>query len=127
MKKIKKLDTGKAFITKAYNLPSKYVIHTVGPIIYKDVTEKEIEELKDCYINSLKIAKEKGIREIAFCSISTGEYRFPKDKACKIAIKAVNDFLTKDKQYFDKIVFNVFKDEDYNIYLKNLGEEYGKL
>ena len=110
MKKIKKLDTGKAFITKAYNLPSKYVIHTVGPIIYKDVTEKE-----------------KGIREIAVCSISTGEYRFPKDKACKIAIKAVNDFLTKDKQYFDKIVFNVFKDEDYNIYLKNLGEEYGKL
>lgn len=126
MQDIKKLQTGQAFITKAYNLPSKYVIHTVGPIIYEKVTDKEINELKNCYLNSLELAKEKNIKEIAFCCISTGEFRFPKDRASKIAIKTMKDYL-KQKDYFEKIVFNVFTDEDYNIYLKNLGDEYGKL
>ena len=69
----------------------------------------------------------KGIREIAFCCISTGEFRFPKDEACRIAIKTVRNYLKKHTDYFDKIVFNVFTDEDYNIYLKNLGEEYGRI
>lgn len=120
MKNIKKLETGKAFITKGYNLPSKFVIHTVGPIIYDNVTEKEIEELKNCYINSLEIAKENNIKEIAFCSISTGEFKFPKMQASKIAIKAVNQYLGENPNTFKKIIFNVFSDEDYSIYLENL-------
>lgn len=120
MKKIGKLETGKAFITKAYNLPSDYVIHTVGPIIYENVTEKEIQELRNCYINSMQLAKENNIREIAFCCISTGEFRFPKDKASKIAISTVKEYLSKNEKYFDKIIFNVFTDEDYDIYFKNL-------
>lgn len=98
-----------------------------GPIIYEDVTEKEIQQLKNCYMNSLEIAKVNNIREIAFCCISTGEFRFPKDEACRIAIKTVRNYLKENIGSFDKIVFNVFADEDYNIYLKNLGEEYGRI
>ena len=124
MKEIKSLETGKAFITKAYNLPSKYIIHTVGPIIYGKVTNKEKEELKACYINSLELAKKNNIREIAFCSISTGEFRFPKDEACRVALKTVSDYLVENEEYFDKIVFNVFTDEDYEIYVSNFKQFY---
>lgn len=120
MKKIKKLETGKAFITKGYNLPSNYVIHTVGPIIYNNVTEKEVKELRDCYINALEIAKKHDIRNIAFCSISTGEFRFPKDEASKIAIKAVVQYLKENSSFFRKVIFNVFTYEDYEIYNFNL-------
>lgn len=127
MKEIGILETGKAFITKGYNLPSKYVIHTVGPIIYEKVSEKDIRDLKNCYINSLELARENNIREIAFCSISTGEFRFPKDQASKIAIETIDKFLDRYSDKFQKIVFNVFTEEDYNIYLKNLGENYGEI
>lgn len=127
MNKIQKLETGKVFLTKGYNLPAKYVIHTVGPIIYNMVTEKENQELKDCYTNSLKIAKENKIRTIAFPCISTGEFRFPKREACKLAIETVEQYLKDNEHYFDKIIFNVFSDEDYNIYFKKLGEEYGRI
>lgn len=78
-------------------------------------------------MNSLEIAKANNIREIAFCCISTGEFRFPKNQASKIAIKTVKEYLREHSNNFDKIVFNVFTDEDYNIYLKNLGEEYGRI
>ena len=127
MKKIGKLKTGKAFITKSYNLPSKYIIHTVGPIIYEKVSEENVEQLKNCYLNSLKLAKEKHIREIVFPCISTGEFRFPKDRACKIAIETVKKYLVENAESFDKVIFNVFTDEDYNIYLKILGDEYGRI
>lgn len=127
MKKINKLETGKAFITRGYNLPSNYVIHTVGPIIYESVTKKEIQELRNCYINSLELAKENNIREIAFCCISTGEFKFPKLQASKIAISTVKEYLSKNEKYFDKIIFNVFTDEDYDIYFKNLGEKNGRI
>lgn len=120
MKKIKRLETGKAFITKGYNLPSNYVIHTVGPIIYNNVTEKEVKELRSCYINALEIAKKHDIRNIAFCSISTEEFRFPKDEASKIAIKAVVQYLKENSSFFRKVIFNVFTDEDYEIYNFNL-------
>lgn len=122
MEQIGALETGKAFITKGYNLPSKYVIHTVGPIIYDFVTKEKEEDLANCYINSLKIAKEHNIKTIAFPCISTGEFHFPKDLASKIAIKAVKEFLNENKESFDKIVFNVFTDEDYEIYKNNLKE-----
>lgn len=122
MNEIGILQTGNAFITNGYNLPSKYVIHTVGPIIYREVTEKEEKQLENSYINSLKLAIEKEIRNIAFPCISTGEFRFPKDKACKIAINTVEDFLNDYSESFDKIVFNVFSDEDYEIYSENFNK-----
>ena len=127
MQEIGKLQTGKAFITNGYNLPSKYVIHTVGPIIYENVTEKEILELKNCYINSLELAKEKEIKTIAFPCISTGEFRFPKDIASKTAIEAIKEYLETNERCFEKIIFNVFSEEDYKIYLSNLGEIYGRI
>ena len=127
MKKIKSLKTGKAFITSGYNLPSKYVIHTVGPIIYENVTEKEISKLKNCYINSLELAKVNNIKTIAFPCISTGEFRFPKELASKIAIETIKEYLDTNEEYFEKIIFNVFSDEDYKIYLNNLGEIYGRI
>ena len=127
MQKIEILQTGKAFITKGYNLPSKYVIHTVGPIIYENVKEKEILELKNCYINSLELAKENNIKTIAFPCISTGEFRFPKELASKIAIETIKEYLDTNEEYFEKIKFNVFLYVDYKIYLKNLGEIYGRI
>lgn len=110
------LDTGKAFVTKGYNLPSKYVIHTVGPIIYDYVSNNDIKKLAYCYINSLKLAIENGIRTIAFPCISTGEFRFPKDKACEIAVSTVDEFLNSHRDFIDKVVFNVYSEEDYKIY-----------
>ena len=127
MQKIEILQTGKAFITNGYNLLSKYVIHTVGPIIYENVTEKEISELKNCYINSLELAKVNNIKTIAFPCISTGEFRFPKELASKIAIETVKEYLDTNEKYFERIIFNVFSEEDYKIYLNNLGEIYGRI
>ena len=125
MKKIGILKTGKAFVTKGYNLPAKYVIHTVGPIIYENVTEKKMLNLKECYIKSLELAKENNIKTIAFPCISTGEFRFPKNLASIIAIQTIKEYLSTNEIYFEKIIFNVFLEEDYKIYLKNLGEIYG--
>lgn len=114
------LETGKTFITNGYNLPAKYVIHTVGPIIYDKVTDKEIKELRECYMNSLQIAKENKIRTIAFPCISTGEFRFPKEQASRIAIETVDRFLDENREHFDKVVFNVYGEEDYKIYERNI-------
>lgn len=127
MQKIKILQTGEAFITSGYNLPSKYVIHTVGPIIYENVTEKDVARLKKCYISSLDLSKENNIKTIAFPCISTGEFRFPKGLASKIAIEAIVEYLNTNEKYFEKIIFDVFSEEDYKIYLKNLGELYGRI
>ena len=113
------LETGKAIITKGYNLPCKYVIQTVGPIIENEVTEEKEQELANCYINSLKLAIENGIKTIAFPCISTGVFRFPKDRACRIAIKSVKEFLKKDNT-IEKVIFNVYSDEDLEIYKNEL-------
>lgn len=115
------LPTGNVFITKGYNLPSKYVIHTVGPIIQFRVTKKEEKELANCYINSLKLAVEKGIKTIAFPCISIGVFRFPKDTACKIAVETVREFL-KGNETIEKVVFNVYGEEDFAIYDKFIRE-----
>ena len=114
------LETGKAIITKGYNLPSKYVIQTVGPIIENKVTDKKQKELANCYINSLKIAIDNGIRTIAFPCISTGVFRFPKDEACKTAIKSVDGFITENRDKLDKVIFNLWSDEDVIIYEQNI-------
>ena len=108
---------GEAVLTTAGNLPSKYVIHTVGPVWNGDKEEKN-NLLASCYQNSLELAVQNNIRTIAFPGISTGIYRFPKDKAAEIAIKTVRNF---DKiSEIDKIIFVCFDDESYQIYQKLL-------
>ncbi|HEY1196892.1 O-acetyl-ADP-ribose deacetylase [Flavobacterium sp.] len=105
--------TGTAVITTAGNLPSKYVIHTVGPVWNGDKDEKS-KLLADCYQNSLILAIENKIKTIAFPNISTGIYHFPKDKAAEIALKAVKDFERISE--IDKVLFVCFDDENYQIY-----------
>ena len=112
------LKTSEAIITKGYNLPAEYVIHTVEPIIYDKVTDLEEKQLAECYINSLNLAIKNKIKTIAFPCISTGEFRFPKELACKIAINTVDEFLTKYPKNFDKVLFNVYNEEDLKIYEK---------
>ena len=108
-------DTGKCIITPAFNLPSKYILHTVGPIIQNNVYKKDEELLYSCYKSCLQTSKENNIKSIAFCCISTGEFKFPNKEASQIAVNAVKDFLDNSK-YDIKIVFNVFKDFDYQLY-----------
>lgn len=110
--------TGKAKITPAYNLPCRYVIHTVGPIVQGGLTEKHCELLKSCYESCLELAVANGIKSIAFCCISTGVFGFPQDKAAEIAVQTVREFL---KTHDTEVIFNVFKDTDYEIYRKLLG------
>jgi O-acetyl-ADP-ribose deacetylase (regulator of RNase III) len=111
--------TGQAKITKAYNLPSKYVLHTVGPIIYGELTEEDCRLLASCYTSCLDKANEyEDIKTIAFCCISTGEFRFPKDNASQIAVETVCNWLLSNPNRFDRIIFNVFTREDYNEYAK---------
>lgn len=106
-------DVGQAVITTAGNLPSKSVIHTVGPVWNGDKEEKK-KLLADCYRNSLELALENDIKTIAFPNISTGIYHFPKDKAAEIAIKTVKEFDRKEE--FEKIIFVCFDDENYDLY-----------
>ncbi len=117
--------TGKAKITHGYNLPAKWVIHTVGPIVYGEYpTEKDCHLLADCYRNCMSLADEKGLKSIAFCCISTGEFRFPQDAAAEIAFATVREYLeTHPDSTLDAIVFNVFKDSDYYIFKEMLGYE----
>lgn len=112
-------NTGEAKITKGYNLPSKFVIHTVGPIWHGGMNN-ERKLLEDCYVNTLNIAKKNKIKTIAFPSISTGAYNFPKEKAANIAIKVVRNFIKNNS--IDKVIFCVFDDENYSIYNKLLSE-----
>lgn len=107
---------GLAKITSAYNLPSAYVIHTVGPCLTHSLTEKEKQELRSCYLSCLELARINNIRTIAFPSISTGIFHFPKDEASKIAVNTVKEYLKKYPNSFDKIIFNVFIKEDLHYY-----------
>ncbi|MDE5883658.1 MAG: protein-ADP-ribose hydrolase [Oscillospiraceae bacterium] len=109
--------TGEAKITSAYNLPCDYVIHTVGPIVQGKLTEKHCELLENCYQSCLELAMRNHIDSIAFCCISTGVFRFPKQEASEIAVKTVREFL---KNHSIKVIFNVFGDDDYEIYKKLL-------
>ncbi|MBM6827052.1 protein-ADP-ribose hydrolase [Mordavella massiliensis] len=107
---------GRAKITEGYNLPAKYVIHTVGPVVGTMVLPQQKEELKNCYINSLKLAEKHHLESIAFCCISTGEFHFPNKLAAKIAVENVDKYLTKSG--IKQVIFNVFKEEDYRLYTK---------
>ena len=110
--------TGQAKITKAYNLPCKYVIHTVGPIIPNGIpTEFQQKQLASCYQSIMTCADENRLESIAFCCISTGEFRFPNGLAAEIAVRTVKDYLTEHPDCSVKqVVFNVFKDIDWDIY-----------
>lgn len=107
--------TGKAKITKGYNLPCEYVIHTVGPIWYGG-SEGEPEALVSCYMESMKLAKEYGIRHIAFPSISTGVYGYPVREAASIAVGTVKKFLEENKESFDVVEWVLFDSNTYAAY-----------
>ena len=112
--------TGVARKTYGFNLPAKHVIHTVGPIIYDSLTDVEREQLASCYRSCLELANAYSLQSIAFCCISTGEFRFPNEDAAQIAIDTVRTYL-KETNSKIQVVFNVFKDIDYDIYDKLLG------
>lgn len=112
-------ETGKAKITPAFNLPCDYVLHTVGPIASGSLQEKDKELLASCYRSCLELADSQGIRSIAFCCISTGEFHFPNDVAAEIAVATVKNYL-RQKHSEMEVLFNVFKDVDYEIYRKLL-------
>ena len=107
--------TGQAKITRGYNLPAKFILHTVGPIIQWEVTEEDENMLASCYRECLKLATENRAESIAFCCLSTGVFRFPQQRAAEIAVKTVKDFLITDTG-IKQVIFNVFKDEDLEIY-----------
>lgn len=111
--------TGQAKITKGYNLPAKYVLHTVGPIIQGYVTKKDEELLASCYRSCLKLADEKGLKSVAFCCISTGVFHFPNERAAEIAIQTVKEYQKQMKNEIE-VIFNVFLEKDYNIYRRLL-------
>ena len=108
-------ETGKAKITGAYNLPCKYILHTVGPIIYGPLTEQEEGLLASCYRSCLELAERYDVESIAFCCISTGDFHFPNDRAAEIAVRTVNEYRSKNNSKI-KVIFNVFKNVDYEIY-----------
>lgn len=115
---------GGAKLTKGYNLPAEYVIHTVGPIVQGTLTERDCRLLESCYQACLKLAAEQGLKTIAFCCISTGEFHFPPQRAAEIAMETVIRFLKQDTR-LDKVIFNVFKNEDLGIY-KQLINRYNE-
>lgn len=113
-------ETGGAKLTPAYNLPSKYILHTVGPIIEGSVKKRDEEQLASCYGSCLKLAEQNGIESIAFCCISTGEFHFPNAKAAETAIKTVKEYKAQTSSKI-KVIFNVFKNCDLEIYRELLG------
>ncbi|MBR5040769.1 MAG: protein-ADP-ribose hydrolase [Clostridiales bacterium] len=112
--------TGHAKITPAYNLPCKYVLHTVGPIIMGPLRKDDEDLLASCYRSCLELAEENGVKSIAFCCISTGEFHFPNQRAAEIAVKTVREY-REEKRSSMKVIFNVWKEIDYDIYRKLLG------
>ena len=108
--------TGTATLTKAYNLPCDYVIHTVGPIVYDGLNDMLCQDLRNCYKNVLKCCLEHHIKSVAFCCISTGDFHFPNDKAAEIAVDTVSGFLEKHDNCIERVIFNVFKDNDLKLY-----------
>lgn len=117
------LETGKAIITSGYNLPAKKVIHTVGPVVEAQVTDENEQGLANCYINSLELAIQNNIRTIAFPCISTGIFDFPNVAASRIAIKTVDEFISKNKDKFDRVVFDLWTNDDFEVYEQNVKKD----
>ena len=110
---------GQVKVTKAYNLPSRYIFHTVGPIVYGGVTEQNRRDLESCYLTCLNVAAEMKLKTLAFCCISTGEYRYPKDEACRLAVQTVKKWKLQTGSSL-KIIFNLFLKEDEALYEREL-------
>ena len=108
-------ETGRAKLTAGYNLPARHVLHTVGPIVAGTLTDEDRALLVSCYRSCLSLAVEHGLRSVAFCCISTGEFHFPNAAAAEIAVREVRAFL-RENDSIERVVFNVFKDEDRAIY-----------
>lgn len=116
--------TGKVLLTKAYNLPSRYIFHTVGPIVRNQLNESVKEDLRSCYRSCIDTAVKHEIRSIAFCCISTGEFRFPNDVAANIAIEVIRDKFQEFPDKIDRVIFNVFKEIDLALYVKEFSEQF---
>lgn len=112
---------GQAKLTEGYNLPARYVLHTVGPIIQGRVTRRDRAELSACYRSCLELAAEHGLTSVAFCCISTGEFHFPNQEAAELAVQTVTDVLSHSTS-IRKVIFNVFKDLDAELYRGLLGQ-----
>ena len=112
--------TAVPMLTDAYNLPAKKVVHVVGPIVQDDLTPELEQDLADCYTNTLELCAENGLRSVAFCCISTGVFRFPNKRAAEIAVHTVKEWLEAHPGKMDRVIFNVFKDEDRRYYESEL-------
>ena len=108
--------TGQAKITPGFNLPCKYVLHTVGPIVSGFLTKEHEKLLESCYRSCLELAEKNNVKSIAFCCISTGVFRFPNRRAAAIAVETVTGWLEEHQGMIDRVIFNVFKDEDKEYY-----------
>lgn len=108
--------TAVPMLTDAYNLPAKKVIHIVGPVVDSELMPEHEEKLAECYRSVLDMCRENGFRSVAFCCISTGVFRFPNERAAQIAADTVTEWLKADTDSMDRIIFNVFKDEDKGYY-----------
>ena len=113
-------ETGHAKITGGYNLPCRYVLHTVGPIVSGTLTKEHEQQLASCYRSCLDLAAENNCRSLAFCCISTGEFHFPNEKAAEIAVETVKQWQARHPQQLE-VIFNVFKNSDREIYEQLLG------
>ena len=113
-------ENGKCKVTSAYNLPSKYIFHTVGPV-YSGSNQDDID-LKSCYLSCLKMADKMKLESIVFCSLSTGIFGFPIEKASSIAINSVKEYLKKENKTIKKVIFDVFSDRDYEVYNRRIKE-----
>lgn len=108
-------ETGKAKITSAYNLPARFILHTVGPIVQGKLRQQDCDLLAACYRSCLELAEQKKLKSVAFCCISTGVFRFPSEKAAQIAVESVKQYKEETGSQIE-VIFNVFKDRDYQIY-----------
>jgi len=107
-------------LTDGYNLPAKKIVHVVGPIVEGRLTEALEQELADCYVNTLDLCAENKLRSVAFCCISTGVFHFPNGRAAEIAVQTAADRLAAHGGQMERVIFNVFKDEDKKLYEKLL-------
>lgn len=112
--------TAVPMLTDAYNLPSKKIIHVVGPIVYDEVTSELEKDLSDCYENTLDMCSENGLKSVAFCCISTGVFNFPDRRAAQIAVDTVEKWMKRNPNVVDRVIFNVFKNEDKKYYEESI-------
>lgn len=116
--------TAVPMLTEGYNLPAKKIVHIVGPIVDGALTKEHETQLAACYRSTLELCAEKGLRTLAFCGISTGVFRFPKERAAQIAVNTVTDFLTQHPDAMDRVIFAVLSDRSREIYEKVLAENF---